>query len=198
MFAELADSAGMRDAQWMRRRRRRQSPSDGTSNTQITGGELMLPSLIVRRGTTPFDALWDMRREMERMMNGLTTETPTTSWYMPAEVLETENEIRFEVEVPGLRPEDINLTVENGVLTISGERKWENEEGREKGDYHVFERRYGRFERSFAVPQRVNTSRIEASYENGILKVVLPKMEEAKPRRIEIKSMDPHRIEASS
>lgn len=158
----------------------------------------MLPSLIVRRATTPFDALWDMRREMERLMNGLTTETQTTSWYLPAEVLETDNEIRFQIEVPGLRPDDIDLTVENHVLTVSGERKWEHEEGKKEGDYHVFERRYGKFERSFAVPQQVNTAKIDASYENGVLKVTLPKMEEAKPRRIQIHATDPHRIESGS
>jgi HSP20 family molecular chaperone IbpA len=90
---------------------------------------IMLPSLT-RRGQaiSPFDALWDMRREMDRMFGG-STEAATQAWAMPAEVVETDNEIRFVVEAAGLRPEDLDVTVENNVLTISGEKKVERNEG---------------------------------------------------------------------
>jgi HSP20 family protein len=145
----------------------------------------MLPSLTRRtQNVSPFDALWDMRREMDRLFNA-STETATQAWVMPAEVVETDNEIRFIVEAAGLRPEDIDVTVENNILTVSGEKKVERDES-EKGEYHLYERRYGRFERSFALPRRVNTEDVNADYDNGVLTVTLKKTEAAKPRRIKV------------
>ena len=145
----------------------------------------MLPSLTRRtHNVSPFDALWDMRREMDRLFNA-STEAATQAWAMPAEVVETDNEIRFVVEAAGLRPEDIDVTVENNVLTISGEKKVERNEG-DKGEYHLYERRYGRFERSFALPRRVDTEHVNADYDNGVLTVTLKKSEAAKPRRIKV------------
>jgi HSP20 family protein len=146
---------------------------------------IMLPSLTRRtQNVSPFDALWDMRREMDRLFNA-STETATQAWVMPAEVVETDNEIRFIVEAAGLRPEDIDVTVENNILTVSGEKKVERDES-EKGEYHLYERRYGRFERSFALPRRVNTEGVNADYDNGVLTVTLKKTEAAKPRRIKV------------
>jgi len=148
----------------------------------------MLPSLSRRRTpASPFDALWGLRNDLDRVFNGFpqTVEAPL-SGYMPAEVLETDNDVQFRIEVPGLKPEEIEVTVENNVLTVSGERKWEHEEGKPEGEYHLFERSYGRFERSFALPKRVDANRINATCEHGVLSVVLPKMEEAKPRRITV------------
>jgi HSP20 family protein len=78
-----------------------------------------------------------------------------TLWAMPAEVVETDEEIRFDIEAPGFREEDIDITLENNVLTIAGEKKIEQEEGRKDSDYRLFERRYGRFQRSFTVPPTV-------------------------------------------
>jgi len=159
----------------------------------------MLPSLTRRLNpASPLDAVWGMSRELDRVLNdlGRAVETPI-SGYMPAEVVETDNEMRFEIEVPGLRPEQIDLTMENNVLTVSAERKWEHDEGRPDGEYHLRERRYGRFERSFALPQRLDVNRITATCENGVLTVVLPKVEAAKPRRIEVGvSTGPREIES--
>jgi HSP20 family protein len=145
----------------------------------------MLPSLS-RRGAmiSPLEALWNLQRDMDHIFNGTTTEVQ--AWPLPAEVYETDNEIRFVIEVPGLRPDDIHVTVENNILTVSGEKKAEREEGQAKGEYHLFERRYGRFERSFALPRSVESENINASYDNGLLTVVLPKTEAAKPRRIPV------------
>jgi HSP20 family protein len=151
----------------------------------------MLPSLTSRRRhqTSPFEALWDMRREMDRMFNGVTQGVDTSvSGYMPADVIENDNELRFAIDVPGLDPDNISVTVENNVLTVSGERAWEYEEGKPDGEYHLFERRYGRFERSFALPQRVNAEQIDATVDNGVLTILLPKLEEAKPRKIAVKA----------
>jgi HSP20 family protein len=147
----------------------------------------MLPSLTRRNPASPFEALWDMRREVDRLFNGVTSTYEASTWTLPAEVVETPNELKFRLDAPGLKPEDIDVSVENNVLSVSGERKWEHEEGKPEGEYHIFERRYGRFERSFALPRRVDASRIEAHYENGVLTLTMPKLEEAKPRRIQIK-----------
>lgn len=152
----------------------------------------MLPSLTTRRRnpqSSPFEALWDMRREMDRLFSGVSQNVDTSvAGYMPADVLETDNELRFTIDVPGLDPDQIDVTVENNVLTVSGERTWEHEEGKQEGDYHLFERRYGRFERSFALPQRVNAEGIQATCDHGVLTIVLPKLEEARPRRIQVKA----------
>jgi HSP20 family protein len=91
-------------------------------------------------------------------------------------------------ELPGLKPDDVNVTVENGVLTISGEKKQEIQEGKEDGDYYLFERRYGRFERSFTLPRSVSADQIKARFESGILTVSLPKAEGAKPRKVQIEA----------
>jgi HSP20 family protein len=138
------------------------------------------------RGATPFDTLWDVRREMDRLFEGYGRPTET-SWSMPTEVRETADELRFNIELPGLRPEDIDLTVENNVLTITAEKKFEREEGKdEDGNYTLFERRYGKFSRSFTLPSTVEANAIKADFEHGVLSVSLPKSETAKPRRIQI------------
>jgi HSP20 family protein len=146
----------------------------------------MLPSLTTRRSLNPaFDALWDMRREMDQLF-GRTSADDATPWHVPAEVVETDHEFRFHIDLPGMNPDEIDLTVENNVLTVSGERKWERKDGKPEGEVHVFERRYGRFQRSFALPRRVDTNTINATYQNGVLTITLAKAEEARPRRIEI------------
>jgi HSP20 family protein len=102
-----------------------------------------------------------------------------------ADVLEDENEIRVMVELPGMRSGDIELDLENNVLTISGEKREEREQG-EKGIWHLSERRYGRFSRSFVLPRDVDQENIQAHFEDGVLRVSIPKSEKARRRRIEI------------
>ena len=152
----------------------------------------MLPILRNRLvGVAPFQALWDMEREMDRMLDtvwGRNDAEQPTSWGVPADVVENENEIRCVLEVPGLKPEEIEVTVENNVLTVAGEKKYEARQGDEnQGTYHQ-ERRYGRFSRSFILPRNVDAGHIDAHSEHGVLTVVLPKTEESKPRRVQIKS----------
>lgn len=148
----------------------------------------MLPSLRRRpQVATPFDALWDVRREMDRLFD--TFAQPADGMTaLPAEVLETDSAIRFMIEIPGMKPEDIELTVENNVLTVSGEKRWQKEEGKPEGEYHLLERRYGKFARAFALPHKVDAAAIQATYDQGVLTVNLPKLEEARARRIEIRS----------
>ncbi|HEX9106132.1 MAG TPA: Hsp20/alpha crystallin family protein, partial [Longimicrobiales bacterium] len=150
----------------------------------------MLPILRNRLvGVAPFQALWDMEREMDRMLDtvwGRTDAEQPSTWAVPADVVENENEIRCTLEVPGLKPDEIEVTVENNVLTVAGEKKFESRQGDENtGTYHQ-ERRYGRFSRSFILPRNVDAGHINANYEHGVLTVVLPKTEESKPRRVQI------------
>jgi HSP20 family protein len=110
----------------------------------------------------------------------------------PAEtdVIETEREIRVVAEMPGLKRENIEIDVENNVLTLRGEKREERTEGEQNAKYHLAERRYGVFTRSFVLPRDVDAERISASFENGVLTVVIPKSERARRRRIEIGGME--------
>jgi HSP20 family protein len=102
-----------------------------------------------------------------------------------SDVVERENEIRVAVELPGLSPEDIQLDIENNVLTISGEKKEDRQE--ENETWHLTERRYGKFSRSFVLPRDVEQEQINAHFEGGVLTVTIPKSERARRKRIEIK-----------
>ena len=103
-----------------------------------------------------------------------------------ADVMETDKEIRLTVEMPGMRPDEIRIEAENNVLTISGEKREERSEG-EDGSYQLTERRFGRFSRSFVLPRDVESDRIDARYENGVLTITIPKSEKAQRRRIDVR-----------
>jgi HSP20 family protein len=151
---------------------------------------------VAPRYSDPFGAL---RSEMDRLFDSFMGGLPTfPSMFGPSgargfgltpsmDVKETDKEITIEAELPGLDQEDVSLTIQNGVLTIEGEKKLEHEEDKE--DYHVMERRYGSFQRSLRIPDTVNEDKIEARFDKGVLKVVLPKRPEAasEQRKIEIK-----------
>ena len=148
----------------------------------------MYPSAKRRQfAVSPFDVIWGTQREMDRLFGTLSKSGHAVP-DLAVEVLEGDDELRFMIEVPGMRPEDIELTVEDDVLTVSGEKRRQTEEGTSDSDYRLRERRYGRFARAFTLPHKVNTGAIEASYDQGVLTVLLPKAEDAKPRRIEVSS----------
>lgn len=109
----------------------------------------------------------------------------TSAWTPPTDIFEDADGLKILVELPGLRPEDVKLTVENLTLTIRGEKKQVAEEQTTK--VHRYERSYGAFERSFALPSTVDVERVVAKFEHGVLTVTLPKAEKAKPRNIEVK-----------
>ena len=122
----------------------------------------------------PFQDLQSFRDEMNRAVSRWfgreEGEEPAPRRWMPAlDVTETQDAYHIDVEVPGLRPEDINVTVDQGVLTIQGER------------------RYGSFRRSISLPRDVDASRIQANYDNGVLRLEVPKTESSQPKRIEVK-----------
>lgn len=106
-----------------------------------------------------------------------------------AEVVETQNDIRVVLDTPGMTAEDIDISLENNILTVSGERKssWSDSDARE-ATWHISERRYGKFSRSFMLPRDVEQDRIEASFDNGVLSITIPKSERARRRRIEIRA----------
>ena len=105
-----------------------------------------------------------------------------------ADVVETENEIRVTVELPGMQGDDIDVDLENNVLTISGEKQDVREEKDEKNTWHLSERRYGKFSRSFVLPRDLDSENIQARFEDGVLNVTIPKSERARRRRVEIQS----------
>lgn len=152
---------------------------------------MMIPSVWTRAaGASPYEALYGVRRQLDRLFDEFSTGADEAGWSMPAEVVETQDELRFHMEVPGLRPDDIELTVENGILTVAGEKKLERREGEADDNYRLLERRYGRYSRSFRLPNTVSTERVQASCENGVLTITLPKAEESKPRRIQVTGGD--------
>lgn len=150
---------------------------------------MMIPIARNRTGMSPFETLYGVRRQLDRIFDEFSTGLDET-WPMPTDVVETEDELRFHIEIPGLRPEDVELTVENGVLTVSGEKQMERREGESEDNFRLLERRYGRYTRSFRLPPTVDANRVQASCEHGVLMIRLPRAEEAKPRRIQIQVGD--------
>jgi HSP20 family protein len=110
----------------------------------------------------------------------------TSAWFAPTDVSEDANGIQISMELPGVEPEDVRLSLENNILTIRGEKRHQAEDKNER--VHRFERTYGTFERTFVLPSTVDSEQIEARYENGVLLISVPKAERAKPREIRVKS----------
>ena len=112
-------------------------------------------------------------------------ESLTTSSFAPAvDVYEDEHKVTLKIEVPGIDEKDIDVQIENNVLTVHGERKIEKEEKEE--NYRRVERQYGSFTRTFTLPQTVDTESVSATYDKGVLKIALPKKAEAKPKQIKV------------
>ncbi len=110
----------------------------------------------------------------------------TSAWYPPCDVSEDTDAVTISLELPGVRPEDVRLSVENNVLVVRGEKRQEVKD--QGAQVHRYERTYGAFERTFWLPSTVDPEKIEARYENGILAVTIPKSERARPREIAVKT----------
>jgi HSP20 family protein len=108
----------------------------------------------------------------------------TTTWSPAVDIFETENDIMVKAELPGIERKDITLNLDNNVLTLKGERKFEKETRQE--NYHRIERAYGGFSRAFSIPAIVDEEKIRADYKDGILTIALPKKEQVKPKQIKI------------
>ena len=144
----------------------------------------------------PFDEFRELERRMDEMTRHplMTLRHPLAWWrapteelaWMPAlEMYEKEDKFVVRTELPGMKKEDVDISVLGDTLTIKGERKAESEVKDE--DYHRCEMCYGRFTRAVTLPSAVQAGKVEASYDNGILEITLPKATEAKPKKIEIK-----------
>jgi HSP20 family protein len=114
----------------------------------------------------------------------LSDENQVRPWSPAVDILETENDLIFKVDAAGVNLKDIDIQIENGTLTLKGERKFEKDD-KVKG-YHRIERSYGAFARSFTLPDTVNAENVHADYAQGVLTVTLPKQERAKPRAIKV------------
>jgi len=137
----------------------------------------------------PFRDLYSLQNRLNRLFeeqySGGREESLTTGAFVPpVDIYEDEHSIQLKLEVPGIEQKDLDVKVENNTLTVSGERKFEQEQKEE--NFHRIERRYGSFTRSFTLPSTVNTEDINATYENGVLKVRLAKRAEAKPKQIKV------------
>ncbi len=108
----------------------------------------------------------------------------TRTWTPPVDVRETEEAFTVTAELPGLSREDIQITLENNILRLTGERKFERDEKQE--NYHRIERSYGAFTRSFALPSQVDAERVQANFKDGVLTITVPKADAARPRKIDI------------
>jgi HSP20 family protein len=141
----------------------------------------------------PFREIGELENRLEKFFgrpaivgNGGAKETMTVAQWAPAvDITEDDKEYLVKAELPDLKKEEVKVTVENGELTISGERKLEKEEKNKK--YHRIERSYGSFVRSFTLPEAVNGDKVNAEFKDGLLTVHLPKDEKAKPKAIDVK-----------
>jgi HSP20 family protein len=138
----------------------------------------------------PFRDLLTLRDKMNRLfeetfsLRGEEKDLISGTWTPAVDIYETENSVVLTAELPGMDEKDIQLKIENNNLVLKGERKFEKETKEE--NYHRIERAYGSFYRSFTIPTAVDQERITAEYNNGVLKVTMPKKEEVKPKEIKI------------
>ena len=127
----------------------------------------------------------DVRRDMERVLDSMTAASPRSWVYPPIHVSETDEQIVVRAELPGIDAGSLDVTMEQDTLTISGERRPQEETD---ASYHRRERSWGTFRRSFTIPRRVDSAKVAARYVNGILTVELPKAAEARPRQITVQA----------
>ena len=143
------------------------------------------------RPTRPEVSAWE--QQVSRLLNDTLgnfdwafRDSTTAAWVPPVDVLEQADAIRINVEIPGVNPDQVQISVEGNALTIGGTKEQVAEEKTER--VHRYERTYGSFERTFTLPTTVDASAIKATYERGVLTVMLPKVEKAKPRTIAVEA----------
>jgi HSP20 family protein len=146
----------------------------------------------------PFREVAALQNEMSRFMNGLLEGNGRTSqaWVPALDVWETEGELVYAVDLPGIPEDKISVELDDGALTISAERERTQEESQDR--FYRYERRYGTFSRTIGVPQGVTESDVTASYESGVLEVHVKKPEQPKPKRIQVGSGAGATIEGTS
>jgi len=144
----------------------------------------------------PFQEMLNLRRTVDRLFDNVGNDHEWAQpgmWGLAVDVVENKDDFVVKASVPGINPEDIDISYADDTLTIKGEVKSDNEV--KENQYHLHERRYGSFARSITLPTKIKGDAIEASYQNGVLTMRLPKAEEVKPKRIGIKVSDQKMIE---
>jgi len=136
----------------------------------------------------PFRGATSLQDQINRVFNDVLErtgeESSLTAWAPAVDIYETEHELVLKADLPDIDPKDLDIRVENNILTIRGERKFEKNVNEE--NYLRVERSYGSFTRSFTLANTVNSEAIKAAYENGVLTLTIPKREEAKPKQIKV------------
>jgi HSP20 family protein len=139
----------------------------------------------VEPATDLYSNLTRLNRMMDEALSGWDGEAVGSAWTPSCDVREDREHLTITLDLPGVKPEDVKISLENQVLTIRGEKRQATEQTDER--WHRYERSYGSFERSFTLPTTVDAERIQANVEHGVLTVTLPKVERAKPREIPVK-----------
>jgi HSP20 family protein len=139
----------------------------------------------------PFRELSEMQDRMNRLFEDALVRTRVVKeglgegvWTPPVDIYETTEDLVIKAELPGLSTEDVNVRVEDNVLTLKGERKQKEGVGRE--NYHLIERSYGHFRRSFVLPNNVDQQKVQAQFKDGILFIAIPKLKRIRPKKIAI------------
>jgi len=148
--------------------------------------------MAITRRVSPAGQLATLQSDMARLMNSVFSGQPlagnggsgVSSWLPPVDIHETEDSLVLSFDLPGLKEDEIQIELDENVLTVSGQR--ERQEERKDDSYYRYERRFGSFSRSVALPAGVNDETIEANYEHGVLEIRVRKPEEYKPKRIQI------------
>jgi HSP20 family protein len=142
----------------------------------------------------PFRGLSTLQDEVNRLFDstfkGNSGSSTLTAWAPAVDIYETENELVVKADLPDVPEKDIDVRVENNMLTIRGERKYDQTV--KEDNYLRVERSYGAFSRSFSLPNTVNTEAIQASYKNGVLQIELPKRAESKPKQVKVNVTNGH------
>jgi HSP20 family protein len=139
----------------------------------------------------PFRDVVTLRERMNRMFEDVFSgraeegkELTTSTWAPSVDIFETEKELVLTAEIPGIDEKDVEIKIEDNTLSLKGERKFEKETKEE--NYHRIERSYGSFYRAFTLPNSIDPDRIQATHENGVLKITMPKRDELQPRKVKI------------
>jgi HSP20 family protein len=138
---------------------------------------------MLDRSWNPFGELAQAQEQLDRLAGAFSR----NAWVPPLDVRESESAFVVTVDLPGLNPEDVEVMLEDGVLTVRGEREFRHDE--EQTQFHRIERNYGSFARSIRLPRVADTERVEASFDKGVLTIEVAKREEAKPRSITVKGV---------
>jgi HSP20 family protein len=137
--------------------------------------------MALMRYTNSIDPFQSLQETMNRFFNEPVASRP---WVPAVDIRETENELVLKADLPDMKFEDIDVRLENGTLSLRGERKFDQQ--KQEGGWHRVERSYGHFERVFTLPDTIDPEKVTADYKNGVLTITLPKKEIAKPRQVKV------------